>query len=183
MGYTANTSSMTTDFYETYPEANLVSGQTRRRRRVWTTVMLVAGMLGLYFVVTRTPAGPEGWGSNFNAAMAEAGTSGKNVVLDFYLDGCPPCEAMDKFVLSTHEVRSALAGMIPVRLNGAKHREVARRYNVMATPTYIVVNPAGESLARTEGYMSTDEFIAFLNAAKTAIPAGPSSAARAPNAP
>jgi len=170
MGFTANTSSMSTDFAHSYPEENVVTPQVRRRRTTWTTILLVAGAVGLYLVATRTHRGPEGWGDDFGAAMAQANVTGKKVVLDFYMDDCPPCIAMDQLVLGKESVRTALSGMVPVRINGYANRELTQRFHVSATPTYIVINSAGEPLARTEGYMSPEDFIQFLHSADQPAP-------------
>ena len=82
---------------------------------------------------------------------------------------------MDRTVLGTSEVREALLGYLPVRLDVNRQREPALRYQVLATPTFVVLNDAGRLLAQREGYQSKEEFVAFLKEnAPLSKPAGPS---------
>lgn len=142
-----------------------VTVQPVRTRRAWNAVFLVAAAIGLYLLVSSTNRAPEGWGGDFNHAMAEARATGKKVVVDFYLEGCPPCIEMDRKVLGTAAVRKALADFVPVRLDGERHVQVARQYEVLATPTYLVLDPDGKMIARAEGYLPVEEFISFLKSA------------------
>ncbi len=134
------------------------SGRSQR----WGPSLLIAATLVLYFFISRPAAAPAGWGDDYEAALKDAAASGRRVVIAFYSDGCPPCAAMDRSVLGTPEVREALFGYLPVRLDVNRHLEPARRYRILATPTFVVLNEAGQPLARSEGYQSKEEFVAFL---------------------
>lgn len=151
----------------------LRDASTRGNKRFWATTVLLAAAFGVYFFVARVPDKPEGWGDDFKLAMGQAHAGNKNVVVDFYLEECPPCMAMDRVVFPNEDVRKALRDFIPVRLNGAADLEIARKYQVFATPTYLVLNANGDVLARAEGFIPAGEFIAFLNSAKNAMPKSP----------
>jgi thioredoxin-related protein len=56
-----------------------------------------------------------------------------------------------------------------------RQHESALRYQVFATPTFVVTDEAGRPLAQRQGYQSKDEFVAFLKEnAPFTKPAGPS---------
>ena len=134
------------------------SGRTKR----WGPTLLIAATLSLYFFLSRPAVAPAGWGDDFYAALKDAGATSKHVVIAFYSEGCPPCAAMDRTVLGTPEVREALSGYLPVRLDVNRHGEPARRYQIFATPTFVVTDETGRPLAQREGYQSKEEFVAFL---------------------
>ena len=137
---------------------NPPSGRTQR----WGPTLLIAATLMLYFFVSRPTAAPAGWSDDYEAAFKDAAATGRHVVIAFYSEGCPPCAAMDRTVLGTPEVREALLGYLPVRLDVNRQREPASRYQVLATPTFVVTDEAGRPLAYREGYLSKEEFVAFL---------------------
>ena len=132
------------------------------RARRWGPTLLIAAMLVLYFFLSRPAPAPAGWGDDYEAALKDAGATGRHVIIAFYSEGCPPCAAMDRTVLGTSEVREALLGYLPVRLDVNRQREPASRYQILATPTFVVKDGAGRSLAQREGYQSKEEFVAFL---------------------
>lgn len=136
----------------------LRSGRTER----WGPTLFIAATLAVYFLLNRPAAAPAGWGEDYEAALKDAGVTKRHVVIAFYSEGCPPCAAMDRTVLGTTKVREALAGYLPVRIDVNRQREPAIRYQVFATPTFVVIDEAGRELARREGYQSIEEFVAFL---------------------
>ena len=132
------------------------------RARRWGPTLLIASTLMLYFFLSRPAPAPAGWGDDFEAALRDAAATSRHVVIAFYSEGCPPCAAMDRTVLGTSEVREALLGYLPVRLDVNRQREPASRYQILATPTFVVTDGAGRPLAQREGYQSKEEFVAFL---------------------
>ncbi len=129
----------------------------------WAAAVLVG--LSLFFFLTPSGTGspPEGWGSDPQVAFAEAKSTGKNVVMGFYLPGCPPCAAMEHDVLPSKPVRKAVETSVPVLVNALAHPDWAERYQVESTPTYLVTDASGAVLARHTGYQSVDEFVAFVH--------------------
>jgi len=142
--------------------------------RRWGPTLLIAATFILYFFLSRPAAAPAGWGDDYKAALKDAGASGRHVIIAFYSEGCPPCAAMDRSVLGTPEVRDALFGYLPVRLDVNRHHEAASRYQVFATPTFVILNEAGRLVARREGYQSNEEFVAFLKEYAPPIAGSPS---------
>lgn len=138
-----------------------MSQRTERAQR-WGPTLLVAATLAFYFFVTRPTPAPAGWGDDYLAALKDASATQRHVVIAFYSEGCPPCVAMDRTVLGTAEVSEALTGYLPVRLDVNRHSEPAGRYRIFATPTFVITDEAGRSLAQRQGYQSVAEFVAFL---------------------
>ena len=105
-------------------------------------------LAALFLVLIATPA---------DVPSAPSAGRGEPVLLDFHSDSCPPCRAM----------RPAIAKLVeagyPVRsINVGHDGELARRYNVTAVPTFIVVDEDGEALGRVEGARPAAE-LATLN--------------------
>jgi len=141
------------------------SRPTATRGFRWGPVILIAAALSLYLIVTRPPSTPAGWGEDLSAGFAQAKATNRNLVLDFYSEGCPPCMAMDRFVLPSAEVQAALRDFVPVRVNVVRDADTAARFQVHSTPTFVVATPEGEPLRRIEGYITAEVFVSFLKPA------------------
>lgn len=128
----------------------------------WALAALVAGTLIVFFTSSGTGSPPAGWSDDPQTALNEASETGRRVVMGFYLPGCPPCAAMEHEVLPTKPVREAVSGFVPVLVNAITNPELAERYQVESTPTYIITDAQGNLLARRVGYQSVDEFVAFV---------------------
>ncbi len=138
------------------------------RAQRWGPTLLIAATFVIYFFLSRPPAAPPGWGTDFDTAMQEAAASGKNVVVAFHSEACPPCVAMERTVLRSEVVRKALDSFVPVRVDVTHPSESAARYLVEGTPTYLVLSPNRRLLGRTDGYLSEEAMIRFLQAAGAA---------------
>ena len=137
-------------------------GTERPKRSGWTTAGLLAGMLALYVVTSRPSATPAGWGEDFDEAVAAAVDKQSYLIVAFHMEGCAPCREMERTVLASAEVESALKDYVRVRVDIDRQRELANRFNVFGTPTFAVINVRGEVLARCTGYRPVDEFLSFL---------------------
>ena len=142
----------------TNPDTNTTAQHDGRRN----TLLLVLMTLAVGYLATRRPNVPVGWGEDLDAALAQATTSDRRVLIAFYMRGCAPCEIMDRDVLPARNVRKALESLVPVRLNVEEAAEVASRYGVYAAPTYVVTDSKGSLVATVMGYHTEDEFIDFL---------------------
>jgi len=135
------------------------------KRTRWGPILLVTGTIAAYLFLTR-PAPPlEGWGTDLDVAMRQAGESGRRVLVAFYMPGCAPCAIMDRNVLPASKVKKALLDFELVHLDATTHTEVAQHYEVYGTPTYAVIDANGNLLSKREGTLTVDEFVAFLSRA------------------
>lgn len=139
---------------------------TRRRDRWrWGPWAFFVGLAALYFIGSRPTPPPEGWGDDYTAALAAATEEERNVLVAFYMPGCVYCDVMDRSVLPVAEVRSAVEGFVPVRVNLMEERELANRVGAIGAPTYVVLDARGNLLAKTEGYQPVESFMQFLSRA------------------
>ncbi|MFQ5589985.1 MAG: thioredoxin family protein [Phycisphaerae bacterium] len=136
----------------------------KRRARVLGAALAVTAAAYLYSGMNLSAPSFEHWEISFEAAQDKARVADRNMLLAFYMHGCPPCAIMDRSVLNTSAVKQALQSYVPARLD-ALSEPAAGRYGVYATPTFIIADPAGKALARCEGYQSVEEFTAFLQQA------------------
>jgi len=119
--------------------------------------------LAIFAVVFELPsAAPAGWGEDFDAALAQAKAQHRYVLVAFHGAGCPPCHVMERTVLGRLAVREALVDFVPVRIDPNDRADLAERYSIFATPTYVVVGADAALIHQIVGPQSVDEFVAFL---------------------
>ena len=135
------------------------------RRSRWGSVVLILAVVGLYILATRPAPPPEGWGTDFQAAILEAESTHRKVLVAFHMPGCPPCTVMNRTVLNREAVRHALGDYVPVQVDTTVHPELAARWGAYATPTYAVIDPDGRLVAKCEGPQSVEQFVRFLKRA------------------
>lgn len=123
---------------------------------------MALSLAALYFATMRPAHPPLGWGTDYTAAMEQARTDGRHVLVAFHMRGCAPCVAMEREVLVAPAVRAALADFIPVRLDVEQVPELANRMEVMGTPTYAVLDASGQVLSRCVGFQPAATFVRFL---------------------
>ena len=89
-------------------------------------------------------------------------------LLDFHAEWCPPCKQMRP------EVAKLRAQGVPVRsVDIDAEPDLAARYKVTGVPAFVVVDPDGKSLARTEGYQPAAKLAAFFHQARAATEEDP----------
>jgi protein disulfide-isomerase len=124
---------------------------------------------GVYYKMTgaAAPAADIAWRADFQSALAEAGESGKPVLIDFSASWCPPCQVMKHEVWPDREVAKAIkAGYVPllVDVDGPNSAEIAQRYGVSSIPSIVVVDAQGRVL-RQGSFMTSSQMLNFLKKA------------------
>jgi len=147
--------------------ADFLQPQRKLRRMPLLGVVMA---LFVFWFVSRPLAAPPGWVEDFDAAVKQASLANKNLVVAFHSDGCPPCVAMERTVLRADVVQKALTNFVAVKVNVTRQREIAERFAVMATPTYVVINAEGKEIVRTDGYQEEEDMLRFLRSAKVPAP-------------
>jgi protein disulfide-isomerase len=118
------------------------------------------------------------WGTDLPAALNQARSENKLVLMDFTgSDWCPWCIKFDQEALSTSRFADyAASKLVLVRLDfphnlpqseelKRANRELYDRFNVHGYPTYILTDTSGRELGRQVGYApgGPDAFIAKLD--------------------
>lgn len=142
------------------------TAKTNRRAKIAFLAILAVGAICLYFYQRREPE-LVGWGSDLEAALAEAKASQKPKVLIFF--STSPMGELDKIMVKatlqsskTLRVLKKL-GYPKVHLTTRAHRDLAERYGVQMTPAYVLVDPAGKLLKKRTGRLTYISFcIEFL---------------------
>ena len=101
---------------------------------------------------------------SFDEAIATAKQENKMIFIDFYTDWCGPCKVMAQDVFPQKEVGDYFNDkFICVKYNAEKEgKELAKRFQVKAYPTFLVLNTQEEVLLDIKGSMSGDKFIAKI---------------------
>ena len=107
---------------------------------------------------------------DFGSGLDRAKMTGKPMFIDFYATWCGPCKMMEQTTFRDAGVARKLSEIVAVRVDsedteprsGYRGAEVAERFRVTAYPTLVVVSSDGHEIGRRTGYLSPDEFAAWL---------------------
>lgn len=88
-----------------------------------------------------------------NQALLKAQQKNKLVMLDFYADWCLSCKEMEHIVFPKLYVKRYLARFIMLRVdvtaNDGASKAIEKKFNVIAPPTFIFLNPEGQEIQNT----------------------------------
>jgi thiol:disulfide interchange protein len=121
---------------------------------------------GYYYRATGAPAPASSiaWRTDLNAALAEARSANKRVIVDFSADWCPPCQAMKHDVWPHPQVASAVsAGYVPVLVDADNDTVLASRYQVSSIPTILLLDADGRVVKRNNGFLPRSGMLRFLD--------------------
>ncbi len=125
-------------------------------KNFFLTVVTIVATLGL-FAQNR---GVEFFHGSYSDAFTEAKHLNRNVFVDVYTVWCGPCKMVAEYVFPTE-----IAGnffnekFVNIKVDAEKGEgiEFAKRYNIKAYPTFLVLKPDGTVVARWEGGMASPE--------------------------
>ncbi|MCJ7935147.1 MAG: thioredoxin domain-containing protein [Chryseobacterium sp.] len=101
---------------------------------------------------------------NFASILAKAKKENKLIFIDAYASWCGPCKLMAKNIFPLKTVGDYYnSHFINAKIDMEKGEgiELAKKYNVKAFPTYLFIDPNGETVHRTLGYVEENDFIQF----------------------
>jgi len=107
--------------------------------------------------------------SDLKQQMLLAKAKQKPIIIDFYADWCDSCVSMDKNVFDKTTIKNALNNYVLVRAdlsaNTAEEEALLKQYNIVAPPTVLFFNDAGQELQsqRIIGEVNATEFLTRLN--------------------
>ncbi|MDR3183089.1 MAG: thioredoxin family protein [Planctomycetaceae bacterium] len=109
------------------------------------------------------------WETNFDAAAAKAQQTQRFLFVHIVgnpapsAQGVDPSRQMDAEVFTTPEVITGLtADYISVRINVSEQPQLAKKFNVTALPTDLVLRPDGQLVHRRQGSITAARFCQYL---------------------
>ena len=106
-----------------------------------------------------------GWKKGYDTATAEAKSSGKLIMIDFFTDWCGWCKKLDADTYPAAEVVKESENFIPIKLNAEKDADgirLAKKFKVDGYPTVLFID-ADEKLAyKIVGYAPPKDFAASM---------------------
>jgi thiol:disulfide interchange protein DsbD len=108
--------------------------------------------------------------TELQAAVAQANTQGKTVMLDLYADWCIACKEFEKYTFPDSKVQQALANSVLLQIDLTdtgtnKNIALMEHFNVFGLPSILFFDLQGKELSqqRITGFMGAEEFSAHIN--------------------
>lgn len=105
---------------------------------------------------------PIPWVASFDAALAEAATTGRSVLVFVTAPWSRGATRFEERTLKDAEVRGLLNGLVCVRIDADRDRALAERFAVDALPLVLIVDAKGQALERVAGYRSARSMVDTL---------------------
>jgi len=107
------------------------------------------------------------WGHDLDAAIAQANSASKKVIVDFETTWCGPCKTMDDWIWTDAAVATLLhQNYIGVKLDGDIEKALVKRFDVKGYPTMVILDGSGAVLKTVVGYQSSAEAMTMLAGGK-----------------
>ncbi len=102
------------------------------------------------------------WYTNLHEAVDAASKSGRKIFVDFYATWCGPCKKLEKEVLNTDEFKKLSSKLVFLRIDVDQQPSTAKKFNIEAMPTQMILNKDGSVLTTKVGYGSPSDFYSWL---------------------
>ena len=155
-------------------------------------VLVVLSALALSAALGRAGLAVDAPGIRFRTideGFAEARASGKQLLLYFTVDWCPPCHNLEHEIFhSSRFVEGIEEDFVPVKVTDRRREDgrnapdvdaLQKNTRVTSFPTLVVVRPDGIAAVRNVGYSSRGATLAFLREAVSRLEAAEKKKGRA----
>jgi YHS domain-containing protein/thiol-disulfide isomerase/thioredoxin len=89
------------------------------------------------------------WAPSLEAAQQVAAQRQQLILIHFYGDNCPPCEALEANVFPRPEFgKGVAANYVPVKINASQNKALAQKYGVDRWPADVIANADGTPITR-----------------------------------
>jgi YHS domain-containing protein len=110
------------------------------------------------------------WRSDLQDANAEARSKQRLLWIQFTGPWCHFCNLMDReSFIHPRVVVQSRDHFVPIKLQSDTYVELATRLGVGGLPATVLVAPSGEVVAKHEGYVDGETFVAFLESARVRV--------------
>ena len=102
----------------------------------------------------------------FRQALEQAQKEGKLVFMDCYTSWCGPCKMMSSKVFPDKQAGDFFnPRFISLKIDMEKDegKELAQKWNIRVFPTYLILDPQGEIVYTSQGYIPAEELIRRMN--------------------
>ena len=99
-------------------------------------------------------------------ALAKARKENKAVFVDCYTSWCGPCKMMSSKVFPDKQAGDFFnPRFISLKIDMEKDegKELAQKWNIRVFPTYLILDPQGEIVYTSQGYIPAEELIRRMN--------------------
>lgn len=102
------------------------------------------------------------WRPDLATALAEASAAGRTVFVDFYARWCGPCRVLERITFLDSAFVGFASTRVCVRVDVERDTASARRYQVRAYPTLVLLRGDGSEIDRIVGAPPTVELVSQL---------------------
>jgi thiol-disulfide isomerase/thioredoxin len=130
---------------------------------------MVAALLATEVAAAAETTPGVSWRKDFKAALREARTTGKPVMVDFWAKWCEWCHKLDATTYRDETVVALLGEFVPVKVDteGSRgERELSAQHGVETLPTIAFLSPGGRLFIRHASFEGPETFPALLEAAR-----------------
>ena len=106
--------------------------------------------------------GPIQWETSYDKGMRQAMDQRRRVLVEFVSRVSPDCADMDMSVFSDADVQKLMQKFVAIRLDTVFDKELAKYFNVQATPSFFVIRPDGQIVGSHSGKLDAEKFRIFL---------------------
>jgi thiol-disulfide isomerase/thioredoxin len=109
---------------------------------------------------------PATFETDYEAALKKAAESKKPIFVKFETTWCGPCMIMNKLVFTSKAVAEAAEGVILVKVDGDKRKDLAEKYKIVGYPNAVILDANGKEIGRAGGYKGVKEMAELLTKLK-----------------
>lgn len=125
-------------------------------------LVLIAGVLIMFFSSTVKAQGIEFFHGSFAEAQIKAKKEGKQIFMDFYTAWCGPCKMMAKKYFTLETVGNEYnKKFVCLKIDAEKGEGpvLAKKYAVKAYPTLVFTNASGKELKKALGMKNEEQLL------------------------